>query len=210
VGRRHVQGLGQQLFALPRDRAGISGLLALFLTIVFVVKGTAMFPATAALAWAVLIYLCIDFGFWNRVIDILPGEDQIWRAGAEVFLAASLVVFTYTYLHLNRWHVRYSHLTFGWVVGLLVLLGIAVIEPSVAAGLARLSIGLTAMFGFALIAYLATHGFDRAIMLIPTWVLLLVWTFAAWLTVAGYLVNDVVQPALAGGLVSSSCSSASP
>ena len=50
------------------------------------VKGTAMFPATAALAWAVLIYLCIDFGFWNRVIDVLPGEDQIWRAGAEVFL----------------------------------------------------------------------------------------------------------------------------
>jgi PAS domain-containing protein len=55
--------------------------------------------------------------------------------------------------------------------------------------------------GFALIVYLATHGFDRAIMLIPTWVLLLVWTFAAWLTVTGHLVNDVVQPALAGGLV---------
>ena len=53
---------------------GISGLLALFLTIVFVVKGTAMFPATAALAWSVLIYLCIDFGFWNRVIDVSPGE----------------------------------------------------------------------------------------------------------------------------------------
>ncbi len=32
---------------------GISGLLALFMTIVFVVKGSAMFPATAALAWAV-------------------------------------------------------------------------------------------------------------------------------------------------------------
>ena len=38
-------------------------------------------------------------------------------------------------------------------------------------------------------------------MLIPTWVLLLVWTFAAWLTVTGHLANDVVQPALAGGLV---------
>ena len=57
------------------------------------------------------------------------------------------------------------------------------------------------MLGFALIVYLATHGYDRAIMLIPTWVLLLVWTFAAWLTVTGSLVNDVVQPALAGGLV---------
>src|SRR5690606_6994674 len=33
---------------------GISGLLALFLTILFVVKGTSLFPATASLAWAVL------------------------------------------------------------------------------------------------------------------------------------------------------------
>ena len=180
---------------------GISGLLALFLTIVFVVKGTAMFPATAALAWAVLVYLCIDFGFWNRVINIDPGSDQIWRAGAEVFLAASLVVFAYTYLHLNRWHVRYSHLTIGWLVGLVILLGVSVVEPSVAAGIARLSLGVIAVLGFALIVYLATHGFDRAIMLIPTWVLLLVWAFAAWLTITGHLVNDVVQPALSGGLV---------
>jgi diguanylate cyclase (GGDEF)-like protein/PAS domain S-box-containing protein len=180
---------------------GIAGLLALFLTIVFVVKGTAMFPATAALAWSVLVYLCIDFGFVNRIADVQPGNDQVWRAAAEVFLSASLIVFTYTYLHLNRWHVRYSHLTIGWLIGLAVLLGVSVIEPSVAAGIARLSIGLTAVLGFAIIVYLATHGFDRAIMLIPTWVLLLVWTLAAWLTITGNLVNDVVQPALAGGLV---------
>ena len=180
---------------------GISGLLALFLTIVFVVKGTAMFPATAALAWSVLVYLCIDFGFWNRVINVSPGGDQVWRAGSEVFLAASLVIFSYTYLNLSRWHVRYSHLTIGWLIGLGILLGVSVIEPSVAAGIARFSIGFTAVAGFGIIVYLATHSYDRAIMLIPTWVLLLVWTFAAWLTVTGNLVNDVVQPALAGGLV---------
>ncbi len=180
---------------------GISGLLALFMTIVFVVRGTAMFPATAALAWAVLIYLCVDFGFWNRVLSIAPGSDQSWRAGAEVFLAASLLIFTFTYLNLNRWHVRYSHVTAGWLIGLFVLLGVAAIEPSVASGIARFSIGLTAVLGFGVIVYLATHKYDRAIMLIPTWVLLLVWTFAAWLTVTGGLANDVVQPALAGGLV---------
>ena len=39
----------------------------------------------------------------------------MWRAGAEVLLAASLVIFTYTYLNLNRWHVRYSHLAIGWL-----------------------------------------------------------------------------------------------
>ncbi len=180
---------------------GISGLLALFLTIVFVVRGTAMFPATAALAWAVLAYLCVDFGFWNRVINIAPGADQTWRAAAEVFLAATLVIFTYAYLNLNRWHVRYSHVTVGWLIGLAILFGVAIIEPSVAAGIARLSIGLTAIGGFGIVVYLATHAYDRAIMLIPTWILLLVWVFAAWLTVTGNLVNDVVQPALAGGLV---------
>ncbi|MGA9563788.1 MAG: 7TM-DISM domain-containing protein, partial [Pseudolabrys sp.] len=36
---------------------GIAGLLALFLTILFVVKGSIMFPAAAALGWAVLIYI---------------------------------------------------------------------------------------------------------------------------------------------------------
>ncbi|WP_180490124.1 hypothetical protein, partial [Escherichia fergusonii] len=40
---------------------GISGLLALVLTILFVVKGSIMFPAAAALAWAVLVYIGIDF-----------------------------------------------------------------------------------------------------------------------------------------------------
>ena len=53
---------------------GIAGLLALFLTILFVVKGTSMFPATAALAWAVLAYICVDFGFLNKVIEISPGQ----------------------------------------------------------------------------------------------------------------------------------------
>ena len=40
---------------------GVAGLLALFLTIVFVVKGAVIFPAAAALAWAVMVYVCIDF-----------------------------------------------------------------------------------------------------------------------------------------------------
>ncbi len=48
---------------------GVAGLLALFLTIVFVVKGAVIFPAAAALAWAVLAYVCIDFGFWDKIFD---------------------------------------------------------------------------------------------------------------------------------------------
>ena len=87
---------------------GIAGLLALFLTILFVVKGTSMFPATAALAWAVLAYISIDFGFLSKVIEISPGNEQIWRAGTEVALAGTFVIFLFTYLNLNRWHDHFS------------------------------------------------------------------------------------------------------
>ena len=54
--------------------------------------------------------------------------------------------------------------------------------------------------GFALIVYLSTHGFDRAVLLIPTWFLLVVWVIAAGMTVAGSVTNDIVGPALLGGL----------
>ncbi len=180
---------------------GISGLLALFLTILFVVRGTIMFPATSGLAWAVLAYLSIDFGFWNKVFRIPSGADQSYRAGAEVMIATTLVLFLYGYLNLNRWHVSYSHVAVASIVVLLGLLGVAVIDPVMAAGISRLSLGAVAVVGAGLIAYMATHGYDRAVMLIPTWLLLIFWLIAAALTVSGGLVNDIVQPALAGGLV---------
>ncbi len=180
---------------------GISGLLALFLSVLFVVKGTAMFPATAALAWAVFAYISIDFGFWGRVFRGSGGSVETWRAATEVLLAGALLVFLYTYLHLHRWHVRYSHVAVLWLLGLAVLAGVIVVDPSVAAGVARLSLGLTAAVGLGVILYLAIKGFDRAIMLIPTWLVLVFWVAAAWLAVTGRIDLPVVQPALAGGLV---------
>lgn len=180
---------------------GISGLLALFLTIVFVVKGALIFPAAAALAWSVLLYACIDFGFFQRIFPIPPSTERIFRAGAEAVLAATLLVFLFAYLNLNRWHVRYSTVSVFWLVFLAALIGLAVVDPPVAAGVSRISIGALAAVGLILVLHLAIRGFDRAIMLIPTWTLLVAWVAAAGLTVVGRLGNDLVQPALVGGLV---------
>ncbi len=180
---------------------GIAGLLALFLTIVFVVKGAVIFPAAAALAWAVLAYVCIDFGFWDKIFGSDPATDRIWRAGSETVLSATLVVFLFAYLNLNRWHVRAWHIAAVWLLILADLVGLAVFDAPVAAGVARISLGTVAVVGFVLILYLASHGFDRAIMLIPTWFLLLLWVCAAGFTVFGWLTNDLVSPALVGGLV---------
>jgi diguanylate cyclase (GGDEF)-like protein/PAS domain S-box-containing protein len=180
---------------------GIAGLLALFLTILFVVKGSVMFPAAAALGWAVLIYIGIDFGFWPKVFDLSSGAERIWRASGEAILAATLLVFLFAYLNLNRWHVRYAHITVGWLAFLGALVAVALFSPAVASGIARMSLFLVAVLGFALVIYLATHDFDRAVMLIPTWLLLVVWVIGAALTVLGLVTNDIVGPALLGGLV---------
>jgi diguanylate cyclase (GGDEF)-like protein/PAS domain S-box-containing protein len=180
---------------------GIAGLLALFLTILFVVKGSVMFPAAAALGWAVLVYIGIDFGFWGKVFELSPATERIWRASGEAILAATLLVFLFAYLNLNRWHVRYAHITIGWLVFLGALVGLALFDPAVASGIARLSLAAIAVFGFALVIYLSTHGFDRAVLLIPTWFLLVIWVFAAALAVTASITNDIVGPALLGGLV---------
>ena len=180
---------------------GIAGLLSLVLTILFVVKGSIMFPAAAGLAWAVLVYIGIDFGFWGKVLDMSSGAERVWRASGEAILAATLLVFLFAYLNLSRWHVRYSHITMGWLIFLGSLVALALFDPPVASGIARLSLALIAVCGFALIVYLSTHGFDRAVLLIPSWFLLTVWVIAAGMTIQGSVTNDIVGPALLGGLV---------
>jgi diguanylate cyclase (GGDEF)-like protein/PAS domain S-box-containing protein len=180
---------------------GIAGLLALFLTILFVVKGSIMFPAAAALGWAVLVYIGVDFGFWGKVFALSADSEQIWRASGEAILAATLVVFLFAYLNLNRWHVRYAHIAYIWLAFLAALVALAWFDAPIASGIARISLLLIAILGCGLIAYLARHGFDRAVLLIPTWLLLVLWVMTAALATTGALTNDIVGPALLGGLV---------
>ncbi|MFG1418201.1 EAL domain-containing protein [Xanthobacter sp. V0B-10] len=180
---------------------GIAGLLALFLTILFVVKGSVMFPAAAALAWAVLGYIGLDFAFWSKVFGLSPVAEQFWRAAGEAFLTATLLVFLFAYLNLNRWHVRYVHVAAGWLTFLAALVVVALLDAPVAAGVARLSLLAVAVAGFGIVLWLSQHGYDRAVLIIPTWSLLLVWVIMAGLTVAGIISNDLAAPALSGGLV---------
>ncbi len=180
---------------------GIAGLLALLLTILFVVKGTSMFPATAALAWAIFAYICIDLGFLNKAIKVSPENEQIWRAETEVSLAATFVVFLFVYLNLNRWYGNFSYWAFVWILGLVLIAGVATIDPAVAAGIARISLAATGLTGLGLIVYLSIRGYDRAIMLIPSWAIVLIWLTSSYMAITGVLGNDIVQPALSGGMI---------
>ena len=180
---------------------GIAGLLALFLTIVFVVRGAMIFPAAAALAWAVFAYVCIDFGFWRKMFGLEDATERIWRAGVEATIGATLIVFLFAYLNLRRWHVRYTHFALAWLALMAAVVGLSVYNAPVAAGVAQISIATVAGLGFLLILSLAARGSDRAVMLIPTWYLLAVWVVAAGAAALGYLTNDLAAPGLVGGLV---------
>ena len=100
-----------------------------------------MFPAAAALGWAVLVYIGIDFGFWGKVFDLSAERRAHLARLGEAILAATLVVFLFAYLNLNRWHVRYAHITVAW-------LGVPrarwsrsrLFDPAVASGIARISL----------------------------------------------------------------------
>ena len=160
-----------------------------------------MFPAAAALGWAVLVYIGVDFGFWGKVFALSPNAEQIWRASGEAILAATL----------GRLSVRLPQsqplacAIFPYHARLACLPGRAGFPRLIRAAdrsrhRARLAAGDRGA-RFRLVVYLPIYGFDRAVLLIPTWLLFVLWVFAAALAVTGVITNDIVGPALLGGLV---------
>ncbi|MEO5804921.1 EAL domain-containing protein [Devosia sp.] len=180
---------------------GIASLAAVFLTIMFVVKGRGVFPATAAFAWAVLIYLLIDFSVLGRLLGLPAGAMQPFRAASEAGIATTLAGFLFIYLNLHRWHLRFIHLALGLAALFLALFAFAFFQPAIAATIARLVLALLGVSGFVLILLLALRGYDRAVLLVPTWIIIIAWLFYGWLVISGQVSNDVAQPAVAGGLV---------
>lgn len=180
---------------------GIASLSAVFLTIMFVVKGRGVFPAIAAFAWAVLVYLLIDFSVLQRLLGLSSGAMQPFRAASEAGIATTLAGFLFVYLNLHRWHLHFIHLALGLAALLLTLLGFAFFQPATAATIARLVLVLLGGSGLVLILLLALRGYDRAVLLVPTWVIIIAWLFYGWLVISGRVSNDIAQPAVAGGLV---------
>ncbi len=180
---------------------GIAGLAAVFLTIMFVVKGRGVFPATAAFSWAVLIYLLIDFGVLGRLIGVGNGSIQPYRAAAEAGLAITLFGFLFIYLNLHRWHLRFLHLALALSSIMLALIAFAFLQPEIAATVARLVLVILGVLGFILIFLLALRGYDRAVMLVPTWIIYFAWLLFSWMVLTDQVSNDIAQPAVAGGLV---------
>ncbi len=180
---------------------GLTGLLAVFLTAIFAANHKLVFPASALVAWCALGLLCVDFGFFHKLFQLKPEDNAVYRAAAEAALAASLVIFLYIFLRLALWHGLIRMLVTVWMLAQLALIAVAVIDPRLAATFARVSFVALGVIGSALVLFLAARGQDRALSLVPTWVLFNVWVFAAGVVLTGRLTNEMAVSGLAGGLV---------
>jgi diguanylate cyclase (GGDEF)-like protein/PAS domain S-box-containing protein len=180
---------------------GITGVLGIFLTAMFAANHKAIFPTAALVAWCVLAYLCVDFGFWHKLFQLRPEDNAIYRAATESAMAASFLLFLHTFLRLGAWNGFVRMLLGVWVVAQLALIAIAIIDARLAATFARASFAAIGAVGGLLMLFLALRGQDRALSLVPTWILYLVWVFAASLTLTGQLSGDIVVSGLVAGLV---------
>lgn len=180
---------------------GVTGLIALFLTTIFAANHKAIFPSAAFFTWSVLAYLLIDFGFWHKLFSIKPDETAQYRAATEAAVVASLLVFAHTFLRLGRSHALIRMLIGLAMIGALTLIGLAFLDPRLAATFARIGLGVVLVFCAVVTLYLALRGQDRALAIIPTWVLFGVWAFAAAMVYVGRLQSDVIVHGMTAGLV---------
>ncbi len=180
---------------------GLTGLLAIFLTSIFAANHKLIFPASALVAWCVLANLCVDFGFFHKLFQLRPEDNAIYRAAAESALAASLLIFTHTFLRLGTLPALIRMIITVWMVGQLSLIGLAVIDPRLAATFARLSFLALGLVGSAVILLLALRGQDRAMSLVPPWVMFCVWLFGAAVVLNGRVSGDIAVSSLVAGLV---------
>ena len=180
---------------------GFTGLLAIFLTAVFAANHKMIFPSAALVAWCVMALLCVDFGFWPRLFPMRPEDNAQYRAVAEAAVAASLVIFLFTFLRGNLWNSFLRMLFLIWIAGQLIIVATAVLDPRLAATVARLSLGAIGLVGGLVILYFCLRGLDRALALAPTWILLAVWLFGATMTLTGRLSGEIAISGLLAGLV---------
>ena len=90
-----------------------------------------MFPAAAALGWGVLIYIGVILDSGQGVRHVVGHRTHLARFGRSD-PCRDPAVFLFAYLNLNRWHVRYAHITVGWLAFLGALVAVALFSLPVA------------------------------------------------------------------------------
>ena len=158
---------------------GILGLLAIFISSLFIVKRDVLFVVAGLICWAALAYSLQEFGF---ITVILPENTYILalvRALAEVSMSGLPLLLVYLFFNKTN---RFTLIQLAMVAPLAiaaVAFVLAFISPSMAAGIARLNALLVVAFGFWLIIrHWPTEKHSTAQTLLPIWFIFSIWAIA--------------------------------
>ena len=150
-----------------------------------------------------LAYLCVDFGFWHKLFQLRPEDNAHLSRGDRGRDGGELRHLPATRSCASGCGTASSACCSGCgSIGQLALVAVAVIDPRLAATFARLSfLAIGGVGGDSDRCSWRLRGQDRALSLVPTWMLLLVWLFGAGLLLTGRLSGDVAVSGLVAGLV---------
>lgn len=180
---------------------GIATLGAIYISILFIVRRTMIFPAAALFAWASVAFLCFELGYWPLGFTVGANWITASRAITVSIMSLGVLAILFSFLELRRrWPIAATAVII-LAVACAPILALSLFADGFAHLLAWLLFVTCVGLGCFLIGRQALRGVIRAQVTVPAWVLIAVWAFFAGLYQAGILSHAIAGPALAATLV---------
>ena len=161
---------------------GIAMLLGLVMLALYTVRTSPAFLAGALFAIAATLRLALEEGYLPVLRKALPqaaSSGVFLTAASESLMLTGLVACLITFPELRKRLAVVGNLMLGFAGLSLALPVYGWFEPLRAMGLARIGFAAMVVLGFALMLLLWRRGFSRAQASLPSWSMLVLWTFLA-------------------------------
>ena len=183
---------------------GIAMLLGLVMVALYTVRTSPAFLAGALFAAAAAVRLALEEGYLPVLGKALPQAASggvFLTAAAESLMLTGLIACLITFPELRKRLPVAGNLMLG-VAGLSLALPVyGWFEPLRAMGLARIGFAVMAGLGFAVMLLLWRRGFARAQASLPSWSMLVLWTFIAAIAANAAAGQQYMRPIVSIGLV---------
>lgn len=182
---------------------GITLLIAIGISCLFIVKPQAVFPAAALFSWSAIAFIMMNT--FSLPAALQSAGDLIGRAGlravVESLMLAGVAATFLTYLELRHKSLVAYGVLLSVLLASLALLGAAFYVPIQAQGVARLAFAATAVFGTLVTIYYWSQGSARSQSGLLPALLLSAWVTIAAVASMGLVQTSILLPITTVGLV---------
>lgn len=175
---------------------GIIFILSLISVLFSIARTRLLFYATALLTWSGLLYLILGTNLLTYFNHSALINIATVRAASELLFSLTLGFFLLASLNLYPQHLSIRSNLKLLLYALGAYLVLILLSPEIAATLARISLFLISFTGLISTLYFAKRGFSNAIMLLPSWLTLCLYSIFYFITIIGLITSDLAEPIL--------------